>query len=229
MKIKALLIGGIAASIMLTGAYAIYDGGGDRGKLLVDLLMRSMEKLHYQPQAIDDAFSETVFEEYLEKVDAYKLFYTQENVSNLSRFQSRIDDELQNGTFEFFELSYNIFDRQRDLVAGYVDELTAKPFDFNRKEFYDGNVENDEFAQDDQALKDRWRKELKYRTLVRLAAAIERQEKAIEDGETDFDHKTEVEMEVEAREKVRDNYTKYIERISKDDINDYRAEYLNAV
>ncbi len=229
MKIKALLIGGIAASIMLTGAYAIYDGGGDRGKLLVDLLMRSMEKLHYQPQAIDDSFSETVFEEYLEKVDAYKLFYTQENVSNLSRFQSRIDDELQNGTFEFFELSYNIFDRQRDLVASYIDELTAKPFDFNRKEFYDGNVENDEFAQNDQALKDRWRKELKYRTLVRLAAAIERQEKAIEDGETDFDHKTELEMEAEAREKVRDNYIKYIERISKDDINDYRAEYLNAV
>jgi carboxyl-terminal processing protease len=118
MRIRVLLISAIVATLLLTGvAYTFYDGGGDRGKVLVDLLMRSMEQLHYNPKIVDDQFSETFFDEYLDNVDFNKQFLTQRDIDNLARFRYRIDDELQNGTFEFFELSYNIFDRRRNEIG----------------------------------------------------------------------------------------------------------------
>lgn len=229
MKIRVLVVGGLVAALMLSGAYAIYDGFGDRGKVLVDLLIRSMEKLHYEPQAVDDHFSEMVFEEYLERVDYAKLFFTQEDVDNLARFRTRIDDELQNGTFEFFELSYNIFDRRRGQAKEMITELTAEPFDFELKEVYDGNPEDDAYPADEEALRQRWHQELKYRTMIRLANSLERQEKAKEEGDEDFEFKSYEELEEAARERTRKSYLEYIDRLLKEDMADYRAEYLNSV
>lgn len=229
MKIRVLIVSGLVAALMLSGAYAIYDGGGDRGRVLVDLLIRSMEKLHYEPQPVDDNFSEMVFKEYLERVDYSKLFFTREDVDNLARFRTRIDDELQNGTFEFFELSYNIFDERRSEARTMIEELTEEPFNFEKEEVYDGDPEDDPYPADQAARRDRWRQELKYRTLLRLADALERQEKAHEEANEDFEFKTYEELEKEARERTRKNYLEYIDRLSKEDISDYRAEYLNSV
>ncbi len=229
MRIRVLLISAIVATLLLTGvAYTFYDGGGDRGKVLVDLLMRSMEQLHYDPKIVDDQFSETFFDEYLDNVDFNKQFLTQRDIDNLARFRYRIDDELQNGTFEFFELSYNIFDRRRNEARQYIKEITRQPFDFERDESYQSDTEDTPFAKDETELRDRWRRELKYRTLLRLHNAIEQQEEAQEEGE-EAEVKSMTQLEREAREKTRENYLEYLDRISREDINDYRSQYLNTV
>lgn len=231
MRIKILLMSGVLTTLLLTGAYTIYQGGGDKGELLVKLIMTGMERYHYQPQAVDDEFSQMVFDEYLEKLDYSRHFFTARDIENLQRFQYRIDDELQNGTFEFFELSLNMLEHRMSQARGFLTEYEEIPFDFDHEETYVDDPESLDFPANEAELRDRWRLELKYRTLIRLHDAMERQEKEANNQpeSTGFEGKPFSELEAEARAKTIDSYRKYLDRLEDMDISDRRADYLNAV
>jgi carboxyl-terminal processing protease len=231
MRIKILLMSGILTTLLLTGAYTIYQGGGDRGELLVKLIMTGMERYHYQPLAIDDEFSQMVFDEYLKKLDYSRHFFTARDLENLQRFQYRIDDELQNGTFEFFELSLNMLSHRMSQARGFLAEYEEIPFDFDREETYVDDPESLDFPTNEAELRERWRLELKYRTLIRLHDAMERQEEQAKSQPESigFEGKTFSELEAEARAKTIENYRKYLDRLEDMDLSDRRADYLNAV
>jgi carboxyl-terminal processing protease len=231
MKIKILLISGLLSTFLLTGAYTFYQGTSDKGELLVKLIMTGMERYHYQPQPIDDQFSETVFHEYLEKLDFSKHFFTQRDVQNLGRFQQRIDDELQNGTFEFFELSLNMLDHRIEQARGYVAEWENVAFDFDQEETYLADPEGMDFAVNEGELRERWRLELKYRTLVRVTEAIKRQEESQSKQSSLAGGKSKPfsQLEAEARAKTIETYQEYFDRLANMDISDRRSDYLNSV
>jgi len=227
MKMKILLLVGALCATLFLGAYSFYHDGEDKGELLARLIMNRIEAYHYQPQVVDDQFSEKVFEEYLESVDYSKHFLTREDSTNLSRFAQRIDDELTNATFEFFNLSVNLLERRITEVEAMLIPLTEEPFDFEKDESFAADPEKMGFAADEAALRERFRKELKYRTLLRLHDAIKAQEKAADDEEVE--KKSFAELEEEARMATRKNYVRYFERLAKMDENDRRGAYFNAV
>ncbi|MEO0898819.1 MAG: carboxy terminal-processing peptidase [Bacteroidota bacterium] len=230
MKTKFIYYSLAIGALILLSSYTFV--GGDKGQVLVRLMMKGMEYYHYQPQQINDGFSEKVFEKYLEKIDYSKRFLLKREVENLSIYKDKIDDELQSESFEFFELSYGILKHRIGKAEEYTTEILSKPFDFTINEELDSDVENMAYATTEAEIKDRWRKELKYRTLTRLVSSIERQktekEKAIEKGE-EFTEKSVKDLEEEARERVAKDYTKYFERLNKIDVNDRRSDFLNAV
>ena len=69
----------------------------------MDLMMRGLEAYHYQPIQIDDAFSEKVYSEYLNRLDYSKRFLLQEDVQKLQVYQDQVDDEIKEHTFELYE------------------------------------------------------------------------------------------------------------------------------
>lgn len=231
MRIKILLLSGLMAAFLLTGALTVFSGG-DKGELLVKLIMTGMERYHYQPQPVDDRFSHMVFDEYLEQLDYSKHFFTQRDIDNLRRFRDRIDDELQNGTFEFFELSLNMLDHRIEQARGFIDAWEEQPFDFNQPETYVTDPEARAFSANETELRERWRLEMKYNTLVKLTEALQRQEQQqAESGQSlaAKGPKSFAELEAEARAKTIDNYRKYLDRLSEMDLSDRRADYLNSV
>lgn len=229
MKIKILGSSAIIVALLFLSSYTLYNEEGDKNGLLLKLMIKGMEYYHYQPQDIDDSFSETVFTEYLKRLDYGKRFLTERDVENLRKYQHLIDDEINDGSYEMFDLSIGILNRRVSQAESYYKEILAEPFDFDKKESLDMDIDNMAFASSEAEIKERWRKFLKYQTMTRLATKIERQEKAKKEGDEEFEIKSFALLEEEAREAVVKAQDSYFKRLSRMDDNDRRADYLNSI
>ena len=98
-----------------------------------------MSRFHYQPQDINDEFSEKVFNHYLESLDPSKRFLTASDVEQLKQYQYKIDDELESETFQLFDLSVALFEKRREETKAYYKEILEEPFDFNIEESLEGD------------------------------------------------------------------------------------------
>ena len=57
---------------------------------------------HFDPKPVDDHFSAKVFDHVLNALDPEKLYFTQQDITALSAFKYKIDDDLTGTTLEFF-------------------------------------------------------------------------------------------------------------------------------
>ncbi|MEM6805164.1 MAG: carboxy terminal-processing peptidase [Bacteroidota bacterium] len=190
-----------------------------------------MSRFHYQPQNIDDDFSEKVFTHYIETLYPSKRFLTAEDVAKLDQFKLKIDDELEAETFQLFDLSVKLFDKRREEAKAYYQEILDKPFDFSVKEEVEGDPEKMAFASNSDELKERWRKALKLQTLSRLVTSIDKQEKSKkeESGEETVEIKPVELLEEKARAKVLKSHNEWFKRMEQERLKDKRADYINAI
>lgn len=229
MRMRIMMVGTIIATFVLLSSYTWYSNSttGAPDKLLKDMV-QIMNYYHYQPQKLDDEYSQHVFDQYIQRLDYYKRFLTQEDITKLQAYEDKIDDEIEAGSSELFDLSVSLFNQRVDQTEAFFQEILSEPFSFEEDETYVSDPEDEEFAADAAELKERWEATLKYQTLSRLSSIIDRQEKAKENGDEDYEEKTMEEMEAEAREKVLENQEKYFERIRKTTLKERQAEYINA-
>ncbi|MEL6133708.1 MAG: carboxy terminal-processing peptidase, partial [Bacteroidota bacterium] len=139
-----------------------------------------------------------------------------------------VDDEIKEHSFQLFDLSVRKIDQRIKEAEAIVEELLEKPFDFNVDESIETDPEKTAYASSEEELRERWRKELKYRTLSRLATSLKRQETKQEEDEA-YEAKSVEELEKEAREKVTENYERYFKRIKGLNETDRLAVYFNSI
>jgi carboxyl-terminal processing protease len=56
--------------------------------------------------AIDDTFSKGVYKDYLEALDPSKRFFLQSDIDEFSKYETQIDDQINNKELTFFDLTY---------------------------------------------------------------------------------------------------------------------------
>ena len=100
--LKPLLI----LSVTLFCSFTFFQIG--KNELLLDMLMSALNQAHYNPLKINDDFSEKAFNLYLKRLDSNKKFLLQSDVDALAKFRRQIDDEVNTGSFEFYNLSYEL-------------------------------------------------------------------------------------------------------------------------
>ena len=64
-------------------------------------LKKKMLEHHVSPRPVNDLFSETVFNYFLESLDPDKLYFTQQEINDLAAFKTKIDDELSGTSWKF--------------------------------------------------------------------------------------------------------------------------------
>ncbi|WP_460921718.1 carboxy terminal-processing peptidase [Pontibacter brevis] len=221
----------VFAVILLTGSFILYKSDETpegKNQILIKALMQGLNTGHYQPEKVDDAFSQKVFDLYLQRLDFNKKFLLASDVQNLRKYRTAIDDQLNQGSLEFFDVSADLIDQRTKESQAYYKEILSQPFDFTKNETIETDGEKLSYAKDKAALKEAWRKQLKYQTLVRLSEIKKEQEKAQEKGEK-VDTKTFEQMEKEAREKVRKSYDDLYDRMARINKDDRRTTYINAI
>ncbi|MBF9252098.1 carboxy terminal-processing peptidase [Pontibacter sp. 172403-2] len=222
----------VLAVVLLTGSFILYNRSAgtpdDKNEILLKALMQGLSTGHYKPEKVDDAFSKKVFNLYLDRLDYNKKFLLASDVQKLRKYETALDDELREGSYEFFNLSADLIDKRMEESQAYYKEILAKPFDFTKDETVELDGEKLTFAKDVPALKEEWRKQLKYQTLTRLADIKEEQEKALAKDST-AEKKTLEEMEKEARAKVLKSYDELYERLSKVNRDDRRSIFINSI
>ena len=226
MKISKKLFFILPAALALVSATIIVQS--DKEEAIDQILMQSLNTVHYSPQTIDNNFSEKVYKLYLQRLDYNKKFLIQSDVEELKKFEKLVDDDINNARFEFFDKSFEIINKRVEEAKTYYTEILSKPFDFSGDETIQLDAEKINYAKDKAALKEEWRKSLKYQTLARMVEMMESQEKAKEKSDT-VKLKSKTELEADARKKILKSNDDYFKRLKEFDRDDRIAIYFNAI
>ncbi|PKV63347.1 carboxy terminal-processing peptidase [Pontibacter ramchanderi] len=223
----------VLAVVLLTGSFILYSKNNTtpagKNEILIKALMQGLSTMHYKPEKVDDEFSKKAFKLYLDRLDFNKKFLLESDVAMLRKYETQIDDQLRAGSFEFFDISADLIEKRTKESEAFYKDILSKPFDFSKEENIELDGKKLKFAKDKNELKEAWRKQLKYQTLVRLADMQKQQEKATASADNKETRKTFEQMEAEAREKVMTAYNELYKRLDQVTRDDRRSTYINAV
>ena len=214
---------------MLFVAFGFYLKIQDEGEdILMKAVNASLQGAHYDPAVINDEFSEKAFKLYLKNLDANKRLLSKSDMKQLDKFEKEIDDEIKNGTYNLFNASLKLVNKQTTLTEQFFEDILAQPFDFNINEEVDFDEEIP-YAKNDKELKDRWRKYLKYSVLTKLYNDQLAQEKAEEKSDTVFTTKPFDTLEYNARKSVLKTHRDYYSRLKRLERKDRLSMYINSI
>ncbi len=205
------------------------DGAETKELILNNILYQVLDKGHYSPLTVDDTFSVNVYEKYFEMLDYNKMFFTAQDMSLFEKYKYSLDEEFKNGTTTFYNLVQSKYLEQIPTVKNFVLEALKKSYTFDGNDQIDLDGKNNLLASNNDELKLRWEKSIKYRTLVRFVELKEEQEKAIKDKKPDSLIKNEAQLEKEARESVKVNMEYYFRRLGKIGATERFGFYCNAI
>lgn len=188
----------------------------------------TLQSQHFTPQQIDDAFSKKAFDAYLKNLDVNKRFLLQEDVDKLRQLELSIDDDLREGNFRLMRLAESLLAKRVEQVAGFYQDLLAKPFDFTANESIEFDYDKRRFAKDLPELKEEWRKYEKYQTLVQLVQKMQsgRKNKISTDSVRIL---LTPELEKQARESVGKSNKDFFKRMSQVNESDRLSEFINSI
>lgn len=217
----------LSLSLFLTASFSLHAQGSERSvdaereRIISGIIGATLDREHYHPLELSPDLSRKAFTLYLDRIDPARQFLIEEDVRKL---QGAADDAaagLSRGEYSLLNEASSMLDLRVRYVQEIYEELLAKPFDFTVNETVVTNIDSVTFAGDLKELRDRWRKSLKYQTLLRYLTMVDTEER-----DKNVFHK---DLEEKAREQVRKNTGRSLDRILKLGREDHLARYLNAV
>src|SRR5437764_8900333 len=94
-------------------------------------MAKSLPWWHYNPPKIDDAFSKKVYSLEVKRLDPQKRFLIQEDLDSLSRFETDIDNELNQGSLDFFDAASALLRRRIQEAQTMTAALLETQLDLN--------------------------------------------------------------------------------------------------
>ncbi|WP_067150159.1 carboxy terminal-processing peptidase [Pseudotamlana agarivorans] len=201
----------------------------DKDKLLIQIITFVLEQGHVDPIALDDTFSEKLFNHYIQAVDPVKRYFYASDIEYFEKYKFLLDEQIKNKEITFFDVVHErLLERIAEGEAMYKDVL-SKPFDYSIDESYETDYEKTSFVRYKQQMRERWRQLLKFSTISNYDDLL-KQEKLAKEKDPNYVMKTNEEIEKEAREStLRSIDIHYHDNI--DDLNreDYFAVYVNSI
>ncbi len=146
-------------------------------EFLSKIVIKSLASWHYSPPKIDDAFSRKVYALQVKRMDPQKRFLVQEDVDSLSRFETDIDNELNQGTTTFFDAASALLRRRMLDAQALTAAILEAPLDLNQEDSLPLDPEKQPWAKTKDELKLRWARLLKYQILTHIQDTKESKEK----------------------------------------------------
>jgi len=222
---KAILISTVLGLL----SFSIVNLQLDKNKIVLDIVMSGLNNAHYSPVDINDDFSSKFFDLYLERLDYNKKFLLQADIEKLKKYKTEIDDQINYGTFQYFELCNEIILKRIEEKEQWYKEMLDKPFNYTVDESYETDPDKLKFAQNETQLKQEWQKYLKYQALYRLSEMLDDQEKIKAAKDTSAKVISYDSLELSARKKVLKLTDDWFKRLKKFNKKDRFASYINTI
>jgi carboxyl-terminal processing protease len=214
----------------------------DKDKLLIQLITYVLEQGHFNPQEINDAFSESVYEDYLNQLDPFKRYFYQSDIEEFEAYRDQLDDQIKAYDLSFFNITHQrLLERIAESKKIYEDIL-KQPFDFSKEEVFSTDYEALPYVKTKREMKERWRKQLKFSTIANYDDAIAQRESNVDpdnfpDSEFSANNErtkgkvknTDLNEEQEARMSTKRSLDELYDFIDDRQRKDWFAVYINAI
>lgn len=148
----------------------------NKDKLLVQLITYVLEEGHFNPQELNDTFSESVFYDYLEQLDPFKRYFYASDIEEFEAFKLELDDQITAYDVSFFSLTHERLLKRIEESKDMYKNVLSEPFDFNKTEEFSTDYKKLNYVSSKKEMKERWRKQLKFSTIANYDDLISEQE-----------------------------------------------------
>lgn len=232
----------IALLLLLTAVFTIFAETSPKQSLISDMVLTLLDRLHYEPLEINDELSSEIYEMYLKNLDNSKRFLLQSDIERLSQYKLMIDDELKGDNprkkkeFKFYNLSMEIFKARIADTEKISTELLANPFNYSQVDSLETDPKKDEFCGNEIELRDKWRRILKYQTVLKYIDLIDTKNAEQDSTETplemDFlnsEGNLYEDLELEARESIQKRMKTLFRRLNSRTEEEEFALFINSI
>lgn len=153
---------------------------GDKELALISrVTAQILSRNHYRQQPLDVNISRQFFDEYLNELDPGRIYFTGEDVAELSKDRDRLCEQLQAGDSAFAFKAYDLFRKRLDEYRAFSEKRLGEPFDFTLDESYMPDRGKELRAKDMAELEHLWYLRLKNDVLAhRLINRVREEERA---------------------------------------------------
>jgi carboxyl-terminal processing protease len=95
------------------------------------LVTRMVEKFHIQPKPLNDAFSQYLFQQFIEAADEDQLIFQAEDIASLSAFRNTLDEEIIQRKTNFLQAAVAILNKRVRQNDSLVQLICKTPFNFS--------------------------------------------------------------------------------------------------
>lgn len=207
----------------------------EKDKLLIDLITYVLEKGHYSPKDMDDAFSRNIYKNFIDGVDPLKRYFLNSDIEEFKQYETAIDDQIKIKDVTFFKLVYTRLTERIAQIEKIYPRILELPFNYSIDEELNIDYDKITYPNNTKALENRWRKQLKFTTISNYYDLIEENgtnlnEKSTEGKSEDFENpKSLSEIEIEARENTKSSMSEYFDFVNDLESKDYFGIFLNTI
>lgn len=232
MKNKILIPLLVAGALAAFFSFRYVKAGGrsshERRALVIETVMKTIQAGHFEARPIDDSFSVRVYNGTIKAFDGEKLYFTQQDINKLKKYEYLIDDQVKVNSSEFFDTLEAIYLRRMVATEKLYETILKQPFSYSTDEVLQLTADKIEYAASEKELEERWRKHLKYRALAKYVDLKKEQEKKKENKDSvNVVLKTDAELEIKAREDVLKSNQRYMKRLKKIKDDERFTFYVN--
>ena len=174
IKFKKLLM--FAPLMTLMFCFNSPQNDDEKMQTIMVSVKNTLSYLHYSPKPINDAYSQDVFDKYMENVDASKRYFLQSDMDEFKKHNTKLDDYLNNGNLVFYKLTIDRLYQRVDEIDKMTQDILAKPINLD---------ENDELIlepkkrvnpADAKQQREEWKKYIKYNILQEMETLSSKEE-----------------------------------------------------
>ena len=185
-------------------------------------VIKFLDRVHYDPKEMNDDLSEKMYKNYLGSLDPGKRFLTLEDIDKLDDYELKLDDQIQEGSFDFLNLAESLIATGVEKAEKYYLARLEEDIDIYSGEHLIVNSDQRDFAANDDAHEDYWNRLIQYETIVKVHNLIKAQ---VDDEEK----KSEQELIDQAKESIGKTFGNWFKRLKALRRSDRFEDYLNAI
>ena len=199
----------------------------DKDRLLIELISHVIQRGHYDLKSLNDDMSEQIFHTYLERIDGQKRYFLQSDYREFSKYMYQIDDQIRELELTFFDLTYQRLILRMNEVERLYGSLLSSPFDFEIKEEFDTDYDQQLYPLSQKARSEKWRKQLKLST---LSVLYDKVQEAENNNETTPEYLSSswMDLEAEARTTTNENMEDFFDLMNELERKDWFDIYINS-
>lgn len=174
IKFKKLLM--FAPLMTLMFCFNSPQNDDEKMQTIMVSVKNTLSYLHYSPKPINDAYSQDVFDKYMENVDASKRYFLQSDIDEFKKHNTKLDDYLNNGNLVFYKLTVDRLYQRVDEIDKMAQDILSKPINLDENEELILEPKKRVNPADAKQQREEWKKYIKYNILQEMETLTSKEE-----------------------------------------------------